>query len=164
MKRKSWKPSKEKLDIARNELGEKAAKLFHDKYRISKERCCNPRNKDYESYKDKWGFKDFPHFFDSCYESFKESLDVYGYDISIDRINGDMKYEPGNIRFVPMVDNLKNKSIVIKTKIVDVVENKTFSFNTFGEARDFIKGSGAMFVAMKKGILYRKRYLIMKDE
>ena len=47
--RESWVPSKITLDKIRNDIGEDAAKLFHNKYRASRERCNNPNNKDYET-------------------------------------------------------------------------------------------------------------------
>ena len=159
-KRKSWKPSKKKLDIIRNELGNDYANLFHDKYRIAKERCCNKNNKDYNSYKNKFFFDDFSDFFDSCYDDFKKAILLYGKNISIDRIDGSKGYEKGNIRFVPMSLNLKNKDLVIKTKITDTKTGKSLSFDSFGEARNYLHESGAMFVALKKNRLYRKRYKV----
>lgn len=166
MKRQSWKPSKEKLDIIKIELGNEAAQIFHDKYRVAKERCDNPNCKDYLKYKGLFKFKDFVDFFNHCYPIFKESYKKYGNNISIDRINGDKGYEPNNIRFVPMDLNLKNKKIVIKTRVLDTFTNKTYEFDTFGEAKTFLNGSGSMFKALKKGYLYRNRYLItpIKDK
>ena len=162
--RESWKPSKEKLDLIRIELGEKAAYHFHTKYRISKERCCNPNNKDYDKYKGKFKFKNFVDFFNHCYEDFKKAYLKYGNTLSIDRINGDLGYEPGNVRFVPMVENLRNKKIVIPTKVIDVETGKEFHFVSLCDAKKYFNGSGAFYQAYIKHRIYRNKYLIMRDD
>ena len=161
-KRISWVPSKEKLDFIRNDLGYEAAEIFHRKYRIAKERCCNPNNKDYDKYKEKFKFIDFVDFFNSCYEDFKKSYIRYGKSLSIDRIDGDLGYEKGNVRFVPISINLKNKSIVIPVELIDTYTGLRLTFNTFGEARECICGSGAMYKAMINMSLYRNRYLVKR--
>lgn len=163
-KRKSWIPSKEKLDIIRSELGDELAEHFHTKFRIAKERCCNPKNKDYDEYKGKFKFEDFSDFFDNCYGDFKNALDLYNTRLSIDRIDGNKGYEPGNVRFVPMSVNLKNKSNIKPIKIIDTINNEEYGFKTFWEARTFLNGSGAMFNAYKNGTLYRNQYYIESIE
>ena len=65
--RESWVPSKITLDKIRNDIGKDGAKLFHNKYRVSRERCNNPNNKDYESYKGKFKFKNLTDFYENCY-------------------------------------------------------------------------------------------------
>lgn len=160
LSRPSWKPSKEKLDIIRNELGDEMAEHFHTKYRIAKERCCNPKNKDYKIYKGKFHFKDFSEFFDWCYEDFKEAINKYNTRVSIDRIDGSLGYEPGNVRFVPMRLNLQNKSTTRKIKVTDVMTGDVYAFNSFGECCKFLHGSGALHKAYRKRKLYRKRYFL----
>lgn len=159
-KRESWIPSKKKLDIIRKELGDDLAEHFHTKYRSARERCYNPNNKDYDNYKGKFAFKDFPDFFDNCYEDFKIAINKYCSHVSIDRIDGDKGYEPGNIRFVPMSVNLQNKKTVKKVLVTDTFTGEKIPFKSFGEASRFLDASGAMFKAYKNNKLYRKRYLI----
>lgn len=158
--RDSWKPSKEALDCIRNDMGVECAKIFHNKYRAAKERCCNKNNKDYEHYKGLFKFKNFVDFYNCCYGDFKNSYIQYGNNLSIDRIDGAKGYEKGNVRFVPMELNLKNKPNVVPILIVDTKTKEEKVFNTFGEASRYIHGSGAMWKAYKNNKLYRKRYLI----
>lgn len=109
-------------DIGRKELGEKSFKKFREYYRFARERCCNKNSKDYPRYKGKMKFNDFVEYFKSCYEEYKYALSKYGTDskLSIDRIDGKKGYEDGNVRFVPMIINLKNKNVVIPVICVNI--------------------------------------------
>lgn len=160
MSRPSWKPSAKILTEIKNDIGNHGAELFHTKYRISKSRCTNPNDKDYELYKGKFKFNTFVDFYTSCYDIFKIAYLKNPNETTIDRIDGDKGYEHGNIRFVSMSENLKNKRICIVTKITNVETMNTKIFRTFGEARKYLNGSGAMFKAMKDGRLYRGIYKI----
>jgi hypothetical protein len=137
--RPSWKPSKQALDNIRKELGDECADLFHRKYRIAKERCCNPNNKDYEHYKGKFAFKSFVDFYNCCYDDFKKSYLKYGNNLSIDRIDSAKGYENGNVRFVPMEINLKNKPNVVPVIVIDTLTNEHSLYDTFGEACKALK-------------------------
>ena len=77
-----------------------------------KGRCYNENNPGFKH----WGgkgvvlserWKDFKTFFDDCIR--------LGWDehLTIDRIDNDGNYEPGNIRFVSIQENLKNRPAVI---------------------------------------------------
>lgn len=102
-------------NIGKKELGDKIYKKFKESYRFAHERCCNPNCKDYNRYKGKMKFVDYVDYFKCCYDNFKYAINKYGIDskLSIDRIDGNKGYEKGNVRFVPILINLKNKDIVI---------------------------------------------------
>ena len=162
--RESWVPSKITLDKIRNDMGEGAAKLFHDKYRISRERCNNPNNKDYKNYAGKFKFKNLTDFYENCYEDFKQSYYKYNGDLSIDRIDGKLGYEPGNVRFVPMKKNLQNKDCVTPVIVIDVITENAVAFNSIREAIKALHGGSSVYNAYKNNRLYRKRYSIEKSE
>ena len=162
--RESWVPSKITLDKIREDIGQDGAKLFHDKYRISRERCSNPNNKDYNHYKGKFKFKNLTDFYENCYEEFKQSYYKYGKNLSIDRINGKLGYEPGNVRFVPMELNLKNKDCVVPVIVLDTLLDEIGQFNSIGEAKKAVHGSGAFYAAYKNNRIYRNRYIIEKSK
>ena len=111
-----------------SEIGEDKGYQFAQYYRYSKERWCNPNSKDYERYKGKFGFNDYTHYSLSCFPKYKEALKIYGTDtkLSIDRIDSDKKYEPGNIRFVPMDVNLRNKKVVKEIIAYNLETKETF--------------------------------------
>ena len=159
------KESKEVLDYIRQDIGEEGAIKFQTKYRIARSRCCNPKDKDFHYYQGKFHFTSLKHFFIETYDLFKESFLQNPNDISIDRIDGSKGYEPGNIRFCTMRENLQNKPTTIKCKMVDTYTNEEYYFNSIGEIKRWFKSqSGGIHAAYKKGRLYRKRYLITKQE
>lgn len=125
-------------DIGRKELGERSFKKFREHYRFARERCCNPNSKDYERYQGKMKFKDFVEYFKSCFHLYKQSLAQYGADVklSIDRIDGNKGYESGNIRFVPMIVNLKNKDIIIPVIGVNIHTLEVIKANSVHELCD----------------------------
>lgn len=109
-------------DIGRKELGETTFKKFKEHYRFAHERCCNPNCKDYKRYKGKMKFKDYVDYFKCCYEEYKKDLNKYGNDVklTIDRIDGNKGYEKGNVRFVPLLINNRNKDTIIPVIAVNI--------------------------------------------
>lgn len=77
---------------------------------VLKDRCTNPNNKDYPRYGGR-GIKlfaeweEFPPFYD--YVSQLEHFNEDGY--SLDRIDNDGNYEPGNLRFATATEQGRNK-------------------------------------------------------
>lgn len=154
--------SKYYLDICRKEFGNDIGKCFHDFYRRSHERCCNPKNKNYEKYKGKFKFKDFCDFFNCCYDIFKEALNKYYYkELTIDRIDSKKGYEEGNIRFVSMKENLQNKPYVKPVRMINIKTGEIINGVSFGDlARKYkhISYASSLHRALKKKILYKKEW------
>ena len=122
------------LDLCIHKVGEKAGNHFYDFFRHSKERCCNPNNKDYERYKGKFKFDDFPDFYHGCFDAYLEGLSKWDYkELTIDRINGTKGYEKGNIRFVDMTTNLRNKPYVKPVKMTNLFTKEVITANSIGE-------------------------------
>ena len=98
----------------REKFGEEIEKKFFRTMRCAKNRATNPNNKDYDTYKDKgWKFSGSFDFVKSELFPFVEACEKYGVEtVTIDRIDGARGYEPGNIRWVTMEQNLKNKPII----------------------------------------------------
>lgn len=125
------------LNIAKKEIGNKAAMNFHNTYRRAHERCLNPNCKDYQKYKNKFHFIDFCEYFKSCYELYKDALKHHdSNELSIDRIDGTKGYEPGNIRFVTMTENLKNKYYVKPVKATNIIDGNVIVGVSFGDLAD----------------------------
>lgn len=153
--------SKYYMDLAKEELGEKVANKFHNLYRYSHERTCNPNNKDYYRYKGKFGFKDYTHYHIACYDIYKNALRQYPYEkLSIDRIDNSKGYEPNNIRFVDIIENLKNREETRPILGVNIITGE----KVIGEGMpDFIKkiGKGSVsgaFTAIDKKRVYLKEW------
>lgn len=156
--------SKYYIDICKKELGSDVGLHFHDFYRHAKERCTNPNNKDFKKYQGKFKFKDFPEFFHYCYDSYKEAIkDNYYKELSIDRIDGSKGYEPGNVRFVSMTENLQNKPYVRPVKMTNIKTGEVIETVSIGElARKYrrISDAGALHRALKNNKIYKKEWKI----
>jgi len=108
------------------EVAERYGKPIERKFfaimRTAKNRVCNSRNKDHALYgRLSWGFTDSFHFASLELLPFVEAAQKYGLrNISIDRIDGRSGYVPGNIRWVPMADNLRNRQCVKAVQCLDL--------------------------------------------
>ena len=156
--------SKYYLDLIRKEFGNEVSNCFHDFYRRSRERCCNPKNKDYKRYKGLFKFNDFTEFYLSCYDIYKEALkNTYCKELTIDCIDGKKGYEPGNIRFVSMLENLQNKENVKPVKMTNIKTGKIIKAVSFGELAKKYKNvsyASALHNAFKNNRLYKKEWKI----
>ncbi len=100
-------------NIVIEQYGSKAWKKLSNIRRVAKERCCSPTCKDFNRYQGKWGFNKSKDFYLAALEPFLEGCKKYGVGcLSIDRIHNDKGYEEGNIRFVDMNANLRNRECV----------------------------------------------------
>lgn len=152
-------------NLIRNKYNEKYLKKFKCYYRYARERCCNPNCKDYERYKGKWGFEDYVDYYKVCFETFEIAVNKYGMDstLSIDRINGSMGYEKGNVRFVPMYINSQNKDIVIPVICVNIETKEVFEANSIGElAKRYFDESktSAIHNSIKNNSIYLNKWKI----
>ncbi|KKN68772.1 hypothetical protein LCGC14_0447920 [marine sediment metagenome] len=81
---------------------------LHNRFINIKQRCNDPKIKSYKNYGGrgiKCLFKSFNEFADHVINELK----VDPRDLTVDRINNDGHYEPGNIRFVTQAENNRNK-------------------------------------------------------
>ena len=82
------------------------------RFRQMKERCNNPRDKDYKNY----GGRGVKCLFESADDFIRYVIDKLGYNtpekikgLQIDRIDNDGSYEKGNIRFITAKENCNNR-------------------------------------------------------
>lgn len=157
------------FNLQDEELGESHRKKFRAFYRYAKDRSTNPNNKDYEAYKDKWGFVDYPHYYLTCWEAYKLAIETYGSSqLSIDRIDGARGYEEGNIRFVPMEVNLRNKDNVIPVRLENVITGEVFVEPSLGMASTRLFGdtthASAILRAIKRENIYLKTWKVSYEK
>ena len=76
-----------------------------------KQRCNNPKRKDYKYYGGR-GINMCAEWADNfmLFNDYVSSLDNYCKDLTIDRIDGDKNYEPGNIRWISRLDQRLNQN------------------------------------------------------
>lgn len=110
--------ARERLIAASYKHGKRHTKIYH-KWLGIKNRCYNPKNKRYKNYGgrgivvcDEWK-NDFMAFYN--YVSKLPNYETPGY--SIDRIDNDAGYKPGNIRWATANEQLMNRSVTIKVFI-----------------------------------------------
>ena len=76
-------------------------------YHAAKQRCTNPKDKAYEWY----GARGIEFRF----KNFKEFMDELGPrpdGLSLDRVDSDGHYEPGNVRWASITDQIENRRYV----------------------------------------------------
>lgn len=151
-------------DLIKQELGEDACRKFASTYRHAKERCTNPRSKDYDRYKGLWGFTDYVDYHKACYPNFKQAWETNSGNLTIDRIDGSRGYEVGNVRFISMGDNLRNKPNVKAVKATNVKTNEVLSAPSLGKLasdnKKVFKSLSALHSRLIKGGLYKNTWLI----
>lgn len=150
-------------NIIKKQLDIKKLNQFRGFYRYAKERCNNPNNKDYERYKGKFLFKDYPHYFNCCYEHYKQSLLKYNDEsLSIDRIDNSKGYEPNNIRFIPMRTNLQNKDCIFPVMAVNIKTKEILEASSVNELAElyFDKKTNSIWESIKYNRLYLKTWKI----
>lgn len=145
------------------EIGKDNLYVYRSLYRRSKERCCNPNSKDYNTYKGKFNFKDFCHFYSETYHLFVQSLNEFPNEtLSIDRIDNTLGYEPNNIRFVPMRINLQNKDCVRPIMCVNVITSEVLKFPSANSVAKNLLGNAnktsSVLRAIKNDSLYKNTW------
>lgn len=86
--------------------------VFRVRYKQIRKRCNNPKDKSYASYGArgiKVRFGEFEDFYD-----YIKTLEGFSTSLQIDRIDNDLGYERGNMRFSTPSENCKNKNNNIK--------------------------------------------------
>jgi hypothetical protein len=96
--------AKEKKTKHGGYIGRKPSPELHTYY-TAKDRCNNPRCKDYRNY----GGRGIEFRFASFLEFLAEVGERPSPQHSLDRINNDGHYEPGNVRWVLIVTQARNK-------------------------------------------------------
>ena len=110
-------------------------KLYHVYHGI-KQRCYNKNNPKYDLYGGK-GVKMCNEWYDD-YLVFKQWSLENGYkpnqNLSIDRIDGEKGYEKGNVRFIPLEENLRNKACVKTVRLENVITGEIIIEPSLGRA------------------------------
>ena len=133
-------------------------------YRWAKSRCTN---KNVAQYKD-YGGRGIKFLFKS-FEEFLEELGPRPAGYSLDRINNDGNYEPGNLRWITTTIQNINQRVQKnnKTGFVGIwfsgnrfhsnlrYEKKTYSFGSFKKIEDAIKARNEFIVENKLIHLYK---------
>lgn len=135
--------------------------LYTNTHRHAKDRCMNKNNKDFIRYQGKWGFADYTEFHFDNYENFKENWLKHGKDSTIDRINNDKGYEPKNVRWVTMTENLRNKDCVKSIKAVNVLTGEIIIMPSFTSCREYsedFKSVSGVFGSYQRGNLYKRKW------
>lgn len=150
-------------NIIREQVGDNMLKQFRGFYRYAKERCCNPNSKDYKRYKGKFKFKDYTEYARNCFESYKKSYSIYGENnLSIDRINNSKGYEVGNIRFVPMSVNAKNKDNIYPVIAFNILDKTIIESDSLTQlANEYFEGkSTSLYQSVQENRLYKNTWKI----
>ena len=142
------------------DMGIEHRKQFRAFYRYAKERCTNPNNKDYGRYKGKWNFTDYVDYYHSCWEEYKKSTKLYpNQKLSIDRIDGKKGYEKGNVRFIPLEENLRNKVYVKSVRLENIITGEIIIEPSLGKASVRLFGDTKHATAIMKAIKRNGIYL-----
>lgn len=111
-------------------------KKFYSTWQGLKSRIYNPNYDHYDRYGGRGlicDYDNFIDFYDDMYESFVDYTSVHGTkDVSIDRINNDMGYVRGNLRWANQKTQVNNSSIM-RTLIGISPDNKTYVFRNITE-------------------------------
>ncbi|MEM6385507.1 MAG: hypothetical protein AAF718_04635 [Pseudomonadota bacterium] len=103
--------------------GDPRATVLGERYDAIKQRCENPRNPEYRNY----GARGIKLLFGSRDEFIQWCLGNLPHEdyrgVQIDRCNNDGHYEPGNLRLVTQMENLRNKRNSVKVPYGDLMVN-----------------------------------------
>lgn len=99
-----------------------------------KDRCLNPASKDYGNWGGR-GISIFPEWIDS-FESFYNHLGAKPTNTTLDRIDNNKGYIPGNVRWASHADQMRNKRNSFVWHI------KGIEFQTMYEAADYFGVTG----------------------
>lgn len=140
-------------------------KKFRDSYRFANERCNNPNSKDYDRYRGLWNFKDTVEYYETCFGAFLVGLELSNLDsLSIDRVDSRKPYEPGNVRFVTMKENLRNKDYVNQVLATNIHTGEVVKFPSFfsisKEKLDARFTTSGVWGAFKDHRLYKQEWSI----
>jgi hypothetical protein len=98
--------------------GESKTKLYFVWTSI-KQRTSNPNSQVWEFYGDR-GIKMHPEWRDSFLAFKRDVIDGYGPGMSIDRIDDDGNYEPGNVRWVRQLEQTLNQRLTQSNRSLDI--------------------------------------------
>lgn len=89
---------------------------LYNRWKHMKERCNNPKRRDYKYYggkgvsvDPKWNFsfENFKSWFDKSYERYiKDNGYIHPSDLAVDRINSNGPYGPSNCRLITRSENI----------------------------------------------------------
>lgn len=103
---------------------------FYDTWKGLKQRIYNPKYEFYSHYGGRGltcDYDCFADFFDDMWIPYQEALAKYGHDISIDRIDNDLGYVRGNLRWATRSMQQENTSKIRRCMAVSP-DNTVYSF------------------------------------
>jgi hypothetical protein len=84
-------------------------------------RCTDPKNRNYHNYGGR-GIKLHPDFYNRVtFIDYVKTLPNFSKDLQLDRRDNSRGYEPGNLRWVPQKDNVRNMRGVIQVSFKGVL-------------------------------------------
>ena len=149
--------------VIKDKLGDKCLKQFRSFYRYARERCCNPNSKDFVRYKGKFKFRDFTEYANACLSEYENAYKIYGENnLSIDRVDNSKGYEVGNIRFVPMRINAKNKDSIYPVMAVNILDKTIIESDSLTELADeYFEGkTTSLYQSVQENRLYLNKWKI----
>lgn len=127
-------------------LGEKIWRLWNDRYRTTKRNDPDKRKHLHQNWMDHVEF--------AKYITSVPNFDKWP-KYNLDRIDNNMEYgyQPGNVRFVPPKDNVRNKSEILKI----TYRGKEYTFTEFLETITGVSIPGKIYGFMRNRIFKGKR-------
>lgn len=92
-----------------------APKWLYKRFMAAKQRCTNPRDRNYPNYGGRGIQFLFPSVNEACLYMI-EACGLQSRDMELDRIDNDGNYEPGNLRWASREKNLGNRRLTVLPK------------------------------------------------
>ena len=74
----------------------------------------------------------FDAFYDNCFDDYIIGVNKFGMErLSIDRIDSKQGYKIGNVRFISMTENLRNKEYVKPIKLINKLTGEEIYYPSF---------------------------------
>lgn len=112
--------------------------IFHSKWQSLKQRIYNPNGEHWHRYGGRGltcDYDSFVDFYDDMYESYKEARKTLA-NPKIDRINNDLGYIRGNLRWVDRKTNVNNSSKMKWFKAIDPTGKEYIAHNQCDFAKE----------------------------
>lgn len=157
--------------MCNHEETEKIRENYPEFYRCwnhIKARINNPNIEHYDRYGGRGLTNDYEYFVDFCddlFESYLEHVKSHGLEnTTVERIENDLGYVHGNIRWATWKEQAVNRCTTINYKITDLKSGNVFFTNNL---KQFCESNGLNHKAMHMAIvgnqaIYKKRWHVVK--